>query len=124
MRSLEPKIFCKPLWTSLSVSQAVIVLSDIWGEICSGGGGGSDPGKFLVLDFAQAGVVAKKKYNINALAIRFSSNLIGCKGTYTEVERESKYENMALPLTCSIILYNAVSLTQKIKLVLIQSDVK
>ena len=69
-------------------------------------------------------MVAKKMYNINALAIRFSSNLIGCKGTYTEVERESKYENMALPLTCSIILYNAVSLTQKIELVLIQSDVK
>lgn len=86
--------------------------------------GGPDPGKFLVLDFALAGVVAKKKYNIKTLAIRFSSNLIGCKGTYTEVERESKYENMALPLTCSIILYNAVSLTQKIKLVLIQSDVK
>ena len=86
--------------------------------------GGPDPGKFLVLDFALAGVVAKKKYNINALAIKFSSNLIGCKGTYTEVERESKYENMALPLTCSIILYNAVLLTQKIKLVLIQSDVK
>ena len=50
--------------------------------------GGPDPGKFLVLDFALAGVVAKKKYNINALAIRFSSNLIGCKGTYTEAERE------------------------------------